>query len=461
MKKKWLLFILFMALLMASLPNSVVASQLITVILNDEQLQFDVRPVLENGRVLVPLRAIFEALGAVVDYDATTETIIATKGQTRIRLQTFATHGFRNGEAIPLNVPAKVIQGRTMVPLKFVSEALGAGVEWDTESRMVKINQEGGPELEQAKEQVKEYLSLLDRAVREGVTDKEWTGILSQAAINSGYGADARVFRPVPGLVGSSGRSVSDVEITKAEYATGSKSDAFIIVTARYTYSNPTEPDASRQKIQYEKQYNLIWENEQLVIDGEQTQALRYADDIPLVILSERDIEQITQQWQQDNYYNYNEVIAINNSFISPILSETLGIIKWGNTSTPSGKERLDQLLSYFSANVKESNGWKEFISFEAKRDPEFTVLWVTSSQNYISATLFGNLFPGFEVIPAIMDIEIEKQPDSEQWLFTKIEKVRAYESLEELKQQESQTYDLIVQMESYRQQQRISINLD
>ncbi len=147
MQRKWLVLLLVGVFLIASLPGSVMAAQPITVMLNDEQLQFDASPVMENDRVLVPLRTVFEALGAVVDYDATTETIIVTKGQTRIRLQTFATHGYLNEEAIHLDAPAKVFQVRTMVPLRFVSEALGARVEWDAESRTVQINQAGQPEL--------------------------------------------------------------------------------------------------------------------------------------------------------------------------------------------------------------------------------------------------------------------------------------------------------------------------
>ncbi|KAF1085288.1 hypothetical protein SPSYN_01424 [Sporotomaculum syntrophicum] len=147
MQRKWLLILLVGVFLTTSLPTSVMATQPITVMLNDEQLQFDASPVMENDRVLVPLRTVFEALGAVVDYDATTETITATKGQTRIRLQTFATHGFLNEEAVNLDAPAKVFQGRTMVPLRFVSEALGAGVRWDAWNRTVRINQASQPEL--------------------------------------------------------------------------------------------------------------------------------------------------------------------------------------------------------------------------------------------------------------------------------------------------------------------------
>ncbi len=148
MKKKGLAILLVGLFLIVNLPNSVMAAQPVKVFINDVQLQFDVQPVTENDRVLVPLRATFEALGAVVDYDTTTETIIVTKGQTQIRLQTFATQGFRNGEAIPIDVPAKVMQGRTMVPLRFVAETFGAEVDWNATHRTVQINPAGEPALE-------------------------------------------------------------------------------------------------------------------------------------------------------------------------------------------------------------------------------------------------------------------------------------------------------------------------
>ncbi|WP_422447106.1 copper amine oxidase N-terminal domain-containing protein [Thermoanaerobacterium sp. DL9XJH110] len=199
-----------------SLPSNVMAAQPIDVTLNGEHLQFDVPPILENVRVLVPLRVIFEALGATVNWDGTTGTVIATKKTATIKLIVGDKTAYRNGSSLELDVPAKVVNRRTLVPVRFVSEALGTEVEWDTQNRMVRINQKNELEL-QAIEQVKKNLSLLDRAVSLGVTDEEWEGVLSRAAINSGYGIDARVFKPMPGLVGSSGRSVTDVVIISSK----------------------------------------------------------------------------------------------------------------------------------------------------------------------------------------------------------------------------------------------------
>lgn len=110
-----------------------------TVMLNEEELSFDVPPVMENGRTLVPLRAIFEALGAKVDWDASNQTITATKGSTQVKLQVGGKTAYKNGATVNLDVPAKMVNNRTMVPLRFVSESLGAKVGWNESKQTVEI----------------------------------------------------------------------------------------------------------------------------------------------------------------------------------------------------------------------------------------------------------------------------------------------------------------------------------
>lgn len=107
--------------------------------LNGKPLAFDVNPVLEDGRVLVPLRAILESLGARVSWDDTTLTATATKGSTSIKLQVGG-KAWKNGQEVTLDVPAKVINGRTMAPLRFVGESMGAAVEWDSVTKTISIN---------------------------------------------------------------------------------------------------------------------------------------------------------------------------------------------------------------------------------------------------------------------------------------------------------------------------------
>jgi len=114
----------------------------ITVKLNGTYLNFDEPPITEDYRTLVPLRGIFEELGAKVEWDNDTETVTATKGDTAISLQIGSNVLVKNGEAIKLDVPAKLVGARTLVPVRAVSEGLGAKVEWDEGTQTVVITAE-------------------------------------------------------------------------------------------------------------------------------------------------------------------------------------------------------------------------------------------------------------------------------------------------------------------------------
>jgi len=111
----------------------------ITVTVDGTLLGFDVPPVIVDGRVLVPLRVIFEAMGAPVGWDAATRTITAVRGDTTIRLEIGRRTADISGEPVALDVPAQIRDGRTLVPLRFVAEALGAAVAWDGATRSITI----------------------------------------------------------------------------------------------------------------------------------------------------------------------------------------------------------------------------------------------------------------------------------------------------------------------------------
>lgn len=115
-------------------------SEGISVLLNGKKLDFTQSPVIENGTTLVPMRAIFEAMGATVDWNNDTKTVTSVKGDTTISLTLNKNTATVNGKEISLAVPAKLINENTMVPLRFVSESLGADVNWNGESRTITIN---------------------------------------------------------------------------------------------------------------------------------------------------------------------------------------------------------------------------------------------------------------------------------------------------------------------------------
>jgi N-acetylmuramoyl-L-alanine amidase len=130
---------LIMAALGGTAMSATVAPAL-TVILNNQQLRFnEVAPIIENGRTLVPLRVIFEAMGATVDWDPATGTATATRGNTTVVLPLNSTQPTVNGVVWKLDVPSRIVGGRTLAPLAFVGRAFGGNVGWDEVNRTVNI----------------------------------------------------------------------------------------------------------------------------------------------------------------------------------------------------------------------------------------------------------------------------------------------------------------------------------
>ena len=109
------------------------------VYLDNQLLSFEVPAIIENGRTLVPLRAIFEAMGAQVDWNDSTRTVVATKPGTRVILALGSIAPTVNGKTWNLDVPAIIKNNRTLAPLRFVGEAFGGKVSWDDASKTVHI----------------------------------------------------------------------------------------------------------------------------------------------------------------------------------------------------------------------------------------------------------------------------------------------------------------------------------
>lgn len=111
----------------------------ITVILNGKKLEFDVEPMLINSRTMVPMRVIFEALGAKVDWDGTTQTAIGVTKNTTIKITIGKDYLLKNDNIVVLDSPAVVISGRTLVPVRAIAESLDCKVEWYGETQVVEI----------------------------------------------------------------------------------------------------------------------------------------------------------------------------------------------------------------------------------------------------------------------------------------------------------------------------------
>jgi hypothetical protein len=98
----------------------------IKVELDGNELVFDQPPVIINDRTMVPLRKIFESLGAEIHWDQATSTVTATKEQTVVKLTIGSLVGYVNDQKVPLDTAAVVMNERTLVPVQFIVSAFGA-----------------------------------------------------------------------------------------------------------------------------------------------------------------------------------------------------------------------------------------------------------------------------------------------------------------------------------------------
>ena len=105
-------------------------------------IETDTPPTVVDGRTLVPVRAIFEAIGATVEWNNDTRTATGIRDDVTVVIQIDNATAYVNGEARTLDVPAQIINGRTMVPARFISEAMGCDVTWYQQTQTVGVANE-------------------------------------------------------------------------------------------------------------------------------------------------------------------------------------------------------------------------------------------------------------------------------------------------------------------------------
>jgi hypothetical protein len=106
--------------------------------LNDKLIKFDDQsPIIIDGSTLIPIRAVSQTLGAKVEWDGKKYQAVITSGKSTITIPIDSDTAYIDGEPYKLSTEATIMNGRTMVPLRFVAEALGLSVSWDQDTRTV------------------------------------------------------------------------------------------------------------------------------------------------------------------------------------------------------------------------------------------------------------------------------------------------------------------------------------
>lgn len=111
----------------------------VNVVVDNSQIEFEQAPLIIHDFTMVPMREIFEQLGAAVSWNQETQTVTATKDDVTFQLKIGNSYALRNFQQIPVDMPAFVQNGRTFVPLRVISESFGADVALDQQTKTVRI----------------------------------------------------------------------------------------------------------------------------------------------------------------------------------------------------------------------------------------------------------------------------------------------------------------------------------
>lgn len=149
--QKRICILMVVMLAVALVSTAALAQQDIRIRLNGGLVEMDAKPFIENGRVLVPLRGIFEKLGAVVEWLEEEQAVVVSGDGLTVRFiigrdsaELVKVDGAEPvTETVQLDVPARIVEDRTFIPVRFVAEALGAEVTWDDAHRTVVIETGG------------------------------------------------------------------------------------------------------------------------------------------------------------------------------------------------------------------------------------------------------------------------------------------------------------------------------
>jgi hypothetical protein len=169
-KNKAIALLVAVIIILGLFPARPFAATTISVVVNGKPVALDTAPVVSDGRVLVPVRAIGEAIGADVQWDEKTQTITLKKGDVTNQLVINSKFAYKTkyktDSTVKLEAAPTVIQGRTLVPLRYIAESFDIKVKWDSATQTAYV----GPYDAAATGQYQGYQKLLNHEY-EGLYD--------------------------------------------------------------------------------------------------------------------------------------------------------------------------------------------------------------------------------------------------------------------------------------------------
>ncbi|TYQ16446.1 UNVERIFIED_CONTAM: copper amine oxidase-like protein [Acetivibrio alkalicellulosi] len=113
-----------------------------SIVARGRNIKFDVPPVIKGGRTLIPVRALSEGFGAEVIWNSEEREVIIRKGEKEIILKIDSNIAYINGEEIEIDASPQILNNRTIVPLRFIIENLGLKIKWDSETETIEIGED-------------------------------------------------------------------------------------------------------------------------------------------------------------------------------------------------------------------------------------------------------------------------------------------------------------------------------
>lgn len=145
---RWVSFLGALLMTLLLFVTIAAAEDSVGIIINNAAVSFDMPPVIENGRTLVPLRKVFEVINADVVWNEKDQTVTVSKGDTKILVTVGSDSAYAGKTLHKLDVKPKIINSRVYVPLRFVLEALNAKVTWiGTENKVLIFTQKSNVNL--------------------------------------------------------------------------------------------------------------------------------------------------------------------------------------------------------------------------------------------------------------------------------------------------------------------------
>lgn len=139
MKRSLAVVVLILAIIVLSSGMALASMAEVAIKVNGVGLSTEIPPLVVSGRTMVPMRTICEALGADVVWDQRSKTAIVEKSGNVVRLTVGSAKATKNGIPVELDVPAMLVEGRALVPARFIAEAFGARVSWQGSTGTVDI----------------------------------------------------------------------------------------------------------------------------------------------------------------------------------------------------------------------------------------------------------------------------------------------------------------------------------